>query len=378
MKLPTLYSRTSTGATQQWTVETDGSRYRMISGQFGGKLVSSEWTVCAGKNLGRANETTPEQQAAAEAKSKWDKKLKTGYAENRERIDECMTYVEPMLAKNLKDRISKVKWPVLVQNKFNGFRCIATLENEKVVLKSRKGELYVSVPHINEDLKSFFADHPNAVLDGELFNNDLRQSLNEISKLVRKSVHATEEDLKRSAELVLFYIYDGYSFEGRDENVIYEHRKAWIDENLPRHSKTFRAVTTNLARSMEEVDKIFGAYVADGQEGVMVRLTGSVYEHGRSAGLLKWKPLDSAEATITAINEGTGNWAGTGKIITLNQKGVIFDATFKGTWEEAVQFLKDKDDWIGKEVTFQYNGFTGKKIPNYARVDINNCLEGDK
>ena len=44
--LPTLFSRTSTGAIQQWTVQIDGNKFRVESGQTDGKKVLSEWTVC--------------------------------------------------------------------------------------------------------------------------------------------------------------------------------------------------------------------------------------------------------------------------------------------------------------------------------------------
>lgn len=44
-------------------------------------------------------------------------------------------------------------------------RCVAT----KNGLFTRKGEKYISVPHIEEALKPFFDKHPESVLDGELF-----------------------------------------------------------------------------------------------------------------------------------------------------------------------------------------------------------------
>ena len=39
---PTLCKRTTTGATQQWSQELDGPRYRTVCGQAGGRLVTSE------------------------------------------------------------------------------------------------------------------------------------------------------------------------------------------------------------------------------------------------------------------------------------------------------------------------------------------------
>ena len=118
--------------------------------------------------------------------------------------------------------------------------------------------------------------------------------------------------------------------------------------------------------------------VDDGQEGGILRKMSESYEHKRSKNLLKVKPEDDDEAEIVDITEGTGNWSGTGKIITLKWNKKTFDATFKGTHEEGVEFLKNKKKWIGKTVTFLYNGLTGLGTPNYARVDYNNCIKGDR
>ncbi|MEI7463709.1 MAG: efflux RND transporter permease subunit, partial [Candidatus Taylorbacteria bacterium] len=134
--LPTLYSRTSTGAIQEWKIEVLGNQFRVICGQTDGKKVVNEWTTCVGMNIGKKNETSPDEQAVAEATSKWEKKKKTGYTDDITEVDTCTTYVEPMLAKNFKDRLNKIDWKlgVLVENKFNGNRAIATLKNEIIKL----------------------------------------------------------------------------------------------------------------------------------------------------------------------------------------------------------------------------------------------------
>ena len=40
--LPTLYSRTNTGAIQEWTIEIDGDKYRTVYGQVDGKKIDSK------------------------------------------------------------------------------------------------------------------------------------------------------------------------------------------------------------------------------------------------------------------------------------------------------------------------------------------------
>jgi ATP-dependent DNA ligase len=133
-------------------------------------------------------------------------------------------------------------------------------------------------------------------------------------------------------------------------------------------------VNHKISKSEKECCDIYQEYVDDQYEGAMVRLNGP-YEHKRSSLLMKMKPEDDSEGVILDIQEGVGNWAGTGKIISLRWKNKEFNATFKGTHEQAVEFLKNKNKWIGKTVTFLYNGLTGLFVPNFARVDYENCLK---
>jgi hypothetical protein len=106
MKLPKLYSRTATGAVQEWEIEIDGSQYRSIAGQKDGKKIISAWTVVERKNIGKANETSLEEQAMSEAKSKWQKKIDRGYKEDINDIDNA-TFISPMLAKKWSDENRK-------------------------------------------------------------------------------------------------------------------------------------------------------------------------------------------------------------------------------------------------------------------------------
>jgi DNA ligase-1 len=381
--LPTLFSRTSTGAVQQWTVQIDGNKFRVESGQTDGKKVLSEWTVCEPKNIGRANATTADEQAISEAQAKWDKKVKLGYTTDVTKIDSSTSFVEPMLAKDYDDYMNKMDWDegVFVQNKYNGVRCVATLEGGEVVLKSRKGEKWVSVPHINKDLEKFFDKYPEAVLDGELYNYDLRQKLNELTSIVRKTKasHITPELLKKSEEMVRFYVYDCYDFgPATDVCVKYSNRKKRIDELLPQYSKYYRKVDTTLVHSQKELDELYNKFLADGEEGAIVRIPSSPYENKRSKYLLKYKPEDSDEGIILKLIEGTGNWSGTAKTATVQWKGKIFDATFKGTFEQGVERLKNKSKWENVQVTFLYTGLTGLGVPNYARIDPDNCFSPDR
>jgi hypothetical protein len=100
MKLPILFSRTNTDAVQTWTIEVEGNKYRTYYGQLNSdKIQITEWTICEGKNTGKKNATSAEDQALKEAGATWKKKKESGYFENIKDIDEDI-FTEPMLAKN--------------------------------------------------------------------------------------------------------------------------------------------------------------------------------------------------------------------------------------------------------------------------------------
>lgn len=376
-KYDTLYSRDSKGNIRVWHMEQDTDKYRMVSGLQDGGKVSSSWTTAKPKNVGKKNATTGEQQAASEIDSKYTKQLKTGYTRDINNVDNCVLYIEPMLANKYKDRLKKINFETQnwgFQCKFNGNRCIAT----KSGLTTRTGEQYICVPHINEALVEFFKKYPTAILDGELFNHDYRQSLNELSKLVRKTVHATKKDLDRSKKLVKFYVYDGYGWDGGDASVAYSQRKFWIDTNVVGKYGFIEPVLTIPIKSTADLDAQYKQVLDDNQEGGILRNMDGGYENSRSNNLLKVKPEDDDEGIILAITDADGNWAGAATVVTLKWKGKEFDAVFKGNYETRAEILKNKNDWIGKEVTFLYMDFTGLGTPNFARIDPKNCFKTDK
>lgn len=375
---PTLYKRTSTGKIREWIIEVEANKFRVITGDQGFKSTTSDWTICKHKNLGKANEISSIDQAMKEAQARWDKQLKSeGYHEDVKNIDQ-KKFIKPMLAKSLadyKDRIDPAEGLIL-EVKFNGMRAVATKDG----LHTRTGEKYLTVPHIESALKGFFEQYPDAVLDGELFNMDLREQLNEIAKLIRRTVHITPEHLKVSKEKVKFYCYDGYGGPFGKAAVPYKERKAIIDSWLPKFNYCVQ-VRDYEADSWEAVDEIYQGFLEDRHEGAIIRFPNSPYENKRSKFLLKLKPEDDSEFKITNIQEGKGNWSGKAKIISLEMPdGRMFDATFKGSMPDAEQCLKDRDKWIGKTVTIKYNGLTGlgKGCPQFAQFDYRNSLKGDR
>ena len=376
-KLPILYARCENGNIQQWLMTVDGDGYFSTEGIVGGKQTINKSRVAKAKNVGRANESLPEEQAILEAQAKWDKKKKQGYFEKIEDIDKEL-FVQVMLAKHLCDYEDKLVYPVGVDRKYNGGRVYTVASGSF----TRTGEKYMSIPHIYESLAPIFKKFPNFLADGEAYSHEYRFKLNEIMHIVRKSVNVTQEDLKESREKIKLYVYDGYNFGTVTKDTpCFERRKAL--KELLKGYQYIEVVDYELANSIEEIHAIYNKYVEDGYEGAIIRMN-APYENKRSKNLLKLKPENSSEAVIVEVLEGDGNWAGTCKTIKFQWTGnidpetskeYVFDGIFKGDNEARQKFFDEKSQWIGKEVTFLYNGLTGYGVPNYARLDINNCLK---
>lgn len=137
MKLPKIFKKTSTGATQEWEIEVVGNKYRTISGQTDGKKVVSEWTVVYGKNEGRANSTTDNEQALKEAESKRKLKLEKDYHETISEI-ETERYFKPMLAEKWEDRKDTIQYPIYSQPKLDG--CVSS----DTLVETDCGEVQIS------------------------------------------------------------------------------------------------------------------------------------------------------------------------------------------------------------------------------------------
>ena len=110
--------------------------------------------------------------------------------------------IKPMLAHKVGKK--EIDWSAknFIQPKLDGVRCVFT----KVGAYSRTGKEFKNVAHLEEDLEDFFNDNSNSILDGELYNHDLKHDFEKIISLVRKQ-KPTEDDRRDAQHLVLSLIH---------------------------------------------------------------------------------------------------------------------------------------------------------------------------
>ena len=265
---------------------------------------------------------------------------------------------KPMLAQNVGDysRIKDDDWPLYVQPKLDGVRCLIQYERrtqpreDVVVAYSRTGKEWKNIRHILKELKPFFAKHPNVILDGELYNHELKNDFEKIISLVRKT-KPTDEDRLESAEMTKFYCYDTIM-----EHIPYEGRKTFIGDHLYYGYKTVRTIPSHIVRDTEEVEVWHKEFLEQGYEGSILRQN-KPYECKRSWTLMKVKDFSDAEATIIGYEEGKGKREGKlGKFIMQDDNGIEFGCPpGKGyNYKDMKNLLFRAPHYIGARATFTY------------------------
>ena len=263
--------------------------------------------------------------------------------------------IKPMLAH--KYNPDKFQYPGYIQPKLDGVRCVLTKDGAF----SRTGKQFKNVDHIELALKPVFAQHPSLMLDGELYNHDLKDDFEKIISLVRKT-KPTDEHRAEAAELVQYHIYDLYndSDKGMWFNT-YTSRLNFIMELSRKHTvstnKCLQVIDTDAVIDEDAARQFHAIYLSKGYEGSILRDPAAHYKNGRSYGLMKFKDFDDSEAIIIGYEMGKGKRHGTlGKFIMQDDAGVQFGCPpGKGyNYKDLADMADNIHDYIGQRATFTY------------------------
>jgi DNA ligase 1 len=380
--LQTLYKVDTKGKLREWTMHIDGASFYAVKGLVDGKKTTDKATTTIAKNVGRSNETTPEGQAELQAQAKFQKKLDSGYAFDP--IDaQKKKFYEPMLAHNFKDRQDEINYPCYSQPKLDGIRCVVRKEGEKLVGRTRNGKEIECIPHILKSLNGFFLAYPTAILDGELYNHDLRDNFNKITSLVRKqkpiqSSNMTDkafakkckefqERLAEAEDTIQYHIYDCPKLNDVvNEKQSFDHRIEDMSAKITT-TKSICLVETNEAYTLGNLNNLYNQYLEQGYEGQMVRKSLSSYENKRSKSLLKRKEFVDAEYKVVDIDIGNGNRSGTAKnlVCYCEKTDQTFNSNIKGSFEYLKEIYDNRKDYIGKLATIKYFQLTPDGVPRF-------------
>ena len=262
---------------------------------------------------------------------------------------------KPMLAYPVSAKPIDYSKPTFIQPKLDGVRCVIQAEYIKhkrmtITAYSRTGKEWKNIEHILKELRPFFHKYPNVILDGELYNHDLRDDFEKIISSVRKT-KPTDEDRLEASKLTQFHCYDII-----DEKLPFDQRCEFISESLMLLGNSVETVDTVMVFDEDEAQSIHRSNLKKGYEGSIVR-TNDTYACKRSHNLRKFKDFKDAEAYIVGYEEGKGKREGhLGKFIMQDEDGNKFGCPpGKGyNYKDMKEMLENIHEYMGQEATFTY------------------------
>lgn len=281
----------------------------------------------------------------------------------------------PMLAQKWENHVGRDPWPnAIFQPKLDGLRCFAT----KTKMTTRKAEIISSCPHISYILEHLSGEHK---LDGELFIGGV--DLQTIQSYVHRN---RPHRMYKEIEFHVFdYVHNEMPFRERYEvlrkiikelmiihadlkevyNTIPEKLRSrnHLSDGCPIKlvSTTFIDTPTNHPDFLKTLKTYHKDAVEAGYEGAIIRNPNSTYDlNYRSPNLLKYKMRQDAEFEIIDVNEGH---EATGIFVCKTKDGGIFEATPSWPADKKRFLLRNKEKYIGKWLTVEFEKYSKDKIP---------------
>lgn len=223
--------------------------------------------------------------------------------------------------------VDKIKFPAYVQLKMDGMRFNAIVRDGKVEYRSRNGKEIQLLGNLDADFIAMAGD-VDCVFDGELLvkeNGKIldRQTGNGILNKANKGTITAADAAKVHATVwdVIPYMY----FVDGECPVAYSKRYDSLATLLAKHEPEKVGLVYSVSvENIEAANVIFEKFLADGQEGIILKDKNGIWENKRSKGQIKFKGELECDLKIVGVEEGTGKYAGMlGAILLESSDAVI-------------------------------------------------------
>jgi ATP-dependent DNA ligase len=189
-----------------------------------------------------------------------------------------------------------VIYPVRVEPKLDGLRCVAVKRNGEVTMFTRNGTVLETLPRIKSLIEA--APWDEFVLDGEMMGETWNDSAS-----VVMSHKKGKDDSK-----MIFHVFDALHFtdwHDQESRLDLEDRVELVEELVEQVGSP--AVVQVPGRIVNNQEELLEAYMADtdaGYEGIMLKDLVAPYLFKRSSNIRKMKPVMTHELVICGHYEG--------------------------------------------------------------------------
>lgn len=360
----TLYAKSKSGKILVWKADTDyqitdkGIKVVVTHGYQDGAIKTKDRFTVSGKNIGKANETTIQEQTVKDIESLYNYQLtKRGYFKDPSEIVEIKTAMLAHVYEN-KAHLMKVDDQnnyintYYIQPKLNGIRCtIIKVSETSLTFLSRRNQIFTPFPHIEKDLLSQM--NVGDMVDGELFTTIM--PFENILSIVRSQtdryiLHPATKTRLFSETDIQFHMYDCVP-NGKADMPFTERLAHLKSYNF---TSNVIQVPTKPVKNLNEIKTQFTKWVDEGYEGLMIREGSSVYTYrSQSTGLLKYKEMFDEEFKILDILESEQD-PGQPRFVVEITKDITCDVRMSGSKSVNTEFLLNKKKYIGSYLTVQY------------------------
>lgn len=403
MEIVEMYARDSGNKIKYWSIQVeqqthDESFIIIKHGQLGGKLQTKVDPIIEGKNIGKANETTPHQQAESEAKSRVELQRKKGYKtlddlgvgvdvpdssfkysigeDGSDSLQMLLNAILPKSNTDANDNLIpmkcqgyykddektkvRIKFPCGGQPKVNGVRAFIKWKDGKAIIFSKKGLEYSILEHITNEFKEedFEHDGLELIYDGELY----------IPKTILTDITSSVRTRNLGTQAVKFY-----TFDLAIPTLSQAQRLAILDDMFD-PSKSSLSVAKNIVKvktvevySDSDAQTLTDDWIREGYEGGVFRDFKAEYGFGkRPMTIVKLKRKMSQEFLIVDVipQEKRPDLA----LFVCMSKGGKFETNPEGSTELRRQYLRDRDKLIGKMATVEFFEYSVNNKPFHTTM----------
>lgn len=244
--------------------------------------------------------------------------------------------------------IDEITFPVRVEPKLDGLRCVAVKRGGAVTMFTRNGTILETLPRVKAELEA--APWDDFVLDGEIMGADWNESA---------SVVMSHKKSKDDSNMV-FHVFDAMYFEDwceQDNCIALLDRIELVTELVEQvGSQCVVQVAGITAANISDLMKYYSTTMGTGYEGVMVKDLRSHYRFKRTESVKKLKPVTTYEGVIVGHYEGKrgskreGMWGGF-EVVMPN--GVVTRVGGGFTDKLKAEINLDPDGWLGRIVELE-------------------------
>ena len=241
----------------------------------------------------------------------------------------------------------EVVYPIRVEPKLDGLRCVAVKHGGEVTMFTRNGNVLETLPRIKSALEK--APWDDFVLDGEALGADWNESA---------SVVMSHKKGKDDSGMI-FHVFDALHFsDWRDQHndLGLKDRVDLVAELVGQVGSPVFQVPGRLVNNKEELLKAYMTDTDAGYEGIMLKDLDAPYLFKRSSNIRKLKPIKTFEGIIVGSYEGKrgskreGLWGGFEVVL---QNGIVTRVAGGFTDKLKSEINMDPESWIRRVVEME-------------------------